>query len=77
MNNSIKIFTQGQILKGLSSLPEPSQRLFRLMYGRLGGKRSVQDAEKLSLEHVIVEIPEDRLDWALTQIENTHRKNAT
>ena len=76
MNSSIENYARQQIAEGLTSLPEGSQRVFKLMYGRKGGKRPVEESVEMSLADVVVEIPAEKLDWALTQIQNSHDKLA-
>ena len=49
------------------------------MYGRKTtargiATRSVEEAEKLNIPDLVAEIPEEKLDWALQQLENTHQK---
>lgn len=81
MNQTIESFARAEIIKQCESLPAGNQRIFRLMYGRKTNSRgiatrSVDDAEKLSIPDLVSEIPEEKLDWALQQLENTHRKIA-
>lgn len=71
MNETISNFIRDKIVQGLQKLPEAHQRMFKLMYGRNGGRRSVEDTEALSVEFIIAEIPEQKLDWALSQIERS------
>lgn len=44
------------------------------MYGRQGGRRSVVDCKAMPMPNVIAEIPEDKLDWAMEQVENSLKK---
>lgn len=74
MNNTIKTFVKSQILDGLQKLPDGWQEKFKLMYGRNGGKRSVEDTKAMKIEEVVDEIPGEKLDWALSQIENSLKK---
>ena len=62
------------IKQGLQSLPPAHQRVFRLMYARNGGKRSVQDAEAMPLDDVLAEVPADKLDWAMQQVQVSQEK---
>lgn len=50
-------------------LPEGPQRVFKTMYGRNYGKRSLEDAIEMQLHDIIDEIPIDNLDWAMQQVE--------
>lgn len=74
MNKTILDFARTQILHGLNKLPEKNTEFFKLMYGRNKGRRSVEDAKLMRIEDVLLEIPEEKLDWALTQVENTLAK---
>ena len=79
MNKTIEDFARSQIIEQCESLPAGNQRIFRLMYGRKTNTRgiatrSVEDAEKLSITDLVAEIPAEKLDWALQQLENTHTK---
>jgi len=61
-----------EILKHLlGQCSGPQQRMFKLMYGRNGGKRSVEDAEKLDINECVDLMEENRIEWAITQCENT------
>lgn len=64
------------IKQGLQSLPSAHQRVFRMMYARDDGKRSVQDAEAMPLDDVLAEIPADKLDWVMQQIQASQEKLA-
>ena len=75
MNQTIETFARQAITDGLSALPAENQRIFKLMYARNKGKRSVEDAVLLSVEETVAEIPSEKLDWALQQIENTIKKH--
>lgn len=74
MNQTIAKFARKQILEKLETLPERSQELFKLIYGRKNGKRSVEDTKKMSNKEVLAEMKDENLDWALTQIEATQTK---
>lgn len=81
MNQTIEDFARNQIIDQCEALPAANQRIFKLMYGRKPDKRgmatrSVEDAELLSVRDVVAEIPAEKLDWALQQIENSHAKLA-
>jgi hypothetical protein len=41
------------------------------MYGRNGGHRSVEEAKALSIEAVVAEMDDYKLDRAMIQIQNT------
>ncbi len=64
-----------QVLKGLiSQCTEPQQELFKLMYGRLYGKRSMDDAKAMAINDVVDEIEDRKIDWAIKQCERTVNK---
>lgn len=77
MNESIVEFAREKIIHGLRQLPERNIDMFKLMYGRNNGKRSAEDAKDMTIESVVSEIPESKLSWALTQVENTIKKRAS
>ena len=62
------------LLEGVESLPPAHQRVFRLMYGRDSGRRSVGDSETIPIEVVVAEVPNVGLDWAMQQVQNSHDK---
>ena len=59
------------ILAGLKTLPEGWQSMFRYMYGRQGGKRSMQDCLLIPLEQIVDEVEEKNLELALCQVERS------
>lgn len=71
MNNTLKSFARSKIIEGLNKLPEGWVDRFKLMYGRDGGRRSVEDTKAMTIEDVVEEVPEEKLDWALQQVENS------
>lgn len=71
MNEQLQRFARATLKDGLAKLPESNQRLFKLMYGRANGRRSVEDAEAMDIGAVVDEIPSDRLDWAMQQVDRT------
>ena len=71
MNSTLREFARRSILDGLGRLPPDNHAMFKLMYGRNGGKRGVEAAKAMALEAVVREIPDDKLDWAMTQVENS------
>ena len=67
MNEQLKNFAREQLKIGLAKLPEPNQRLFKRMYSH--------NNLELSIDEVVDKMPEDKLDWAMQQVENTVNKN--
>ncbi|WP_019101462.1 hypothetical protein [Chromobacterium haemolyticum] len=76
MNTQLQEFARITLKNGLGKLPESNINMFKLMYGRANGERSVEDAKGMSIDDVISEIPADRLDWAMTQVQNSLDKLA-
>jgi hypothetical protein len=77
MNEKLQNYAREELRTGLAQLPETWQRTFKLMYGRDNGKRSVEAAIALSIDDVVSSVPEDKLDWAMQQVENSLQKLAT
>ena len=75
MNDELLEFARQSLKQSVPCLPERSQELFRLMYGRKAGKRSVADAKIMSISDVVDEMNAQQLDWAMMQVKNT--PNAT
>lgn len=76
MNNTLRQFARQQLIDGLAKLPDDWQTTFKLMYGRKNGLRSVYAAKTMSIEDVVSEISDDKLDWAMMQVENSVAKLA-
>lgn len=74
MNKMLLSYGKEYLLENLPKCSEKAQNMFRAMYGRDNGKRSYEDAMKMSLEEVISEMTEDRVDWAMSQVQNTLNK---
>ena len=77
MNSKLEIYARAALLESLSTLPEPHHRIFKLMYGRLGGKRSIEDAKAMGIDEVVAEMEPDKLNWALDQVDASIRKIMT
>jgi len=79
MNQTLKNFAIEQIKEGLSKLPSEWVDKFKLMYGRNPDKRgiaqrNVSDTLAMSEQDVITEIPDEKLEWALSQVEASIKK---
>jgi len=74
MNNILQEYSRNYLLENLAKLPDSWQRLFKLMYGTDNGKRSVEEVEIMDMSDVIAEIPSEKLDWAMTQVDNSLKK---
>jgi len=77
MNNQLQDFARSQLKANLATLPESNQRLFKLLYGRDNGRRSVADAEAMEIDDVVDAMPAAQLDWAMTQVSNTLTKGGS
>lgn len=66
MNVQLQNYARDTIKEGLAQLPEGWQRVFKQMYahGNL----------ELSIEEVVDQMPDDKLDWALSQVSNSLKK---
>ena len=64
MNATIAQFARKQIKAGLVLLPEGWQNKFKLMYGKID----------MTVDDVVNKMPDTKLDWALSQVENSLRK---
>ena len=68
MNDQLQYYARNELKDGLSRLPTKWQETFKLMYGRNGGKRNVEDSKAMDINAVVDEMPADRLDWAMQQV---------
>jgi hypothetical protein len=75
MNKQLDQFARKTLKEGLPQCTVDQQTKFKLMYARKGGKRSVEDAKAMPLNEVVDEIPSEKLDWAMEQLESTLRFN--
>lgn len=62
-NKTIIEFIRAEIKSGMALLPKENHRIFKLMY-------SHKDLDK-DINAVVDDIPDDKLDWALTQVQRT------
>ena len=69
MNKQLQKFARNELKKGVAKLPERWQELFKRMYGPKNSK--------LSIDATIDNMPEDKLDWAMTQVEKSIEKLKT
>ena len=63
MNAALQEFARQQLKDGLSKCTEAQRDLFRRMY-------SHKDLT-CPMDEVVDRMPEDKLDWAMQQVENT------
>jgi len=66
MNKQIVEYARQEIKKGLSQLSESHALRFKRMY-------SHNDLDKL-IKTIVDDMPEEKLDWALTQVQNSIKK---
>ena len=66
MNNTLSNFARVQLKEGLAKLGEKEHIMFKRIYshGNL----------ELDINEVVNKIPEEKLDWAMQQVENTLKK---
>lgn len=63
MNETVAGFIRKEIKVGLHQLPETCQSLFVKMYSH--------DDLSRTIDEVVDRMPEGKLDWALSQVENS------
>ena len=63
MNNQLQKFGRDALKKGLAQLPESFQMMFKRMY-------SHEDLTA-DINNVVDALPEDRIDWAMQQVQKT------
>jgi hypothetical protein len=71
MNKDLEFYARGALVERLATLPKANQEIFKLMYGRLNGKRSLADTKTMSIKDVVAEMEAEKLDWAMTQVNNS------
>lgn len=74
MNQQLDEFARTWLKDNLAKLPAPSQRIFKLMYGRKNGKRSVAETELVCINSVVDEMEPEKLDLAMKQVSNSLSK---
>ncbi len=67
MNETVITFTRNKIKEGLGKLSEEHKLRFNRMY-------SFKNLDK-DVNEVVDEMSEEKLDWALTQVQNSLRKD--
>ena len=66
-NDTIKQFAKTQLKELLSKCTEGQQLMFKRMYCHENLESSIEDA--------VDQMPDGKIDWAMTQIERTIEKN--
>lgn len=67
MNKQLQEFARNTLKEGLSKLPESNHAIFKRMYS--------PDNLKANIDSVIDAMPENKLDWAMQQVQRTLEKN--
>lgn len=76
MNPQLQQFARDALKKGLAECSPEQQDLFRRMYAPWAMKGNFTEANRfMPINEVVDEMPEDRLDWAMQQVQNTIAKN--
>lgn len=66
MNKQLQKFARKTLLEGLNRLPEENQMFFKRLYSHYNLEASVKD--------VVANMPVDKLDYAMEQVERTLNK---
>lgn len=74
MNIELEYFARSSLKRSMASLSSEQQRVFKLMYARDNGRRSIEDAVAMHIDDVVDGIPSNQLDWAMQQVSNTVRQ---
>jgi len=64
------------LLERLAKCTEGQVNKFKQIYGRKFGQRSVEQALAMTVEDVVAEIAENKIEWAIQQVETTLQVNA-
>jgi hypothetical protein len=68
MNHILQKFARDWLKENLAKLPESNHDVFKRMYSPF--------AIAATTDRVIDQMPADKLDWAMTQVENSLKKQA-
>ena len=71
MNNILQKYARDWLKDGLSRLTDESHTVFKMMYARDNGKRSVDEAKNMPINEVVDRMPEENLDWAMQQVQRS------
>ena len=63
MNEQLQNYARNQIKEGLALLPEKNHHVFKRLYSHENLDANVND--------VVDSIPEEKLDWAMQQVQRT------
>ena len=81
MNNTLKAFAQRTLKDGLARCTEEQRVVFKLMYSEPTDPRHrtpnvVARIKAADIEHVVDSISDEKVDWAMAQVEATLAKAA-
>lgn len=71
MNQQLQDFARQYLKDGLAKLNGRPHEIFKLMYARNNGRRSVEDALAMPINDVVDAMPQDTLDHAMKQVQRT------
>lgn len=66
MNQKIQDFARNELKASLAQLPEGWQKRFKQIYSHKNPNADINE--------VVEKMPEDKLDWAMQQVENSLKK---
>jgi len=66
MNNQLQDFARAELKAGLAQLPESNHMIFKHMYSHKN--------LDLPIDEVVDKMPEEQLDWAMQQVQNSIAK---
>jgi hypothetical protein len=80
MNKTLQTFARNYLINGLAQCTPAQQEVFALMYAKPYDPRKrttdvIIKIKNTPYQVVVNEMPEDKLDWAMQQIEATLEKN--
>lgn len=68
MNKTLQDFARKELKAGLAKLPEGNVKMFKRMYSH--------ENLELPIDEVVDNMNEERLDWALVQVQNSLKEKA-
>lgn len=71
MNKELRDFGIQRLREGLDELPEGSRTLFKRIYANNGNGCSQDEALTMPIEEALEGIPDEKIDWAMQQVQRT------
>lgn len=71
MNSDLSTFAREYLKKNLALLTEGNREKFRMMYAYGPKCKDWETAMAKPIDQVVDEMSDDKLDWAMSQVENT------